>query len=47
MTKNGGATVRSRTLGVRAKLAFDAVIPWTSEETVPARLTGSRIRLKP
>ena len=30
-----------------AKGAFDAVMPWTTEEMVPARLTGSRTRLKP
>ena len=44
--KNGGATVRSRTLGVRAKAAFDAVIPWISDEIAPARFTGSRIRFR-
>ena len=47
MTKNGGTTVRLRTFGVRAKDALDAVIPCTTEDTVPARFTGSRIRLKP
>ena len=45
--KNGGTTVRLRTLGVRANGALVAVIPCRSDAREPARLTGSRIRLNP
>jgi hypothetical protein len=47
MSRKGATTVRLRTLGVRANGALDAVMPCTMEERVPARLTPSRIRLKP
>ena len=47
MTKRNSGTVRLATFGVRLKGLFSPVRACTIELNTPARLTGSRIRLKP